>query len=418
MRRVLVICVALALLLCGCGQKREYKEILAFPVYGQSHALAESAERVSDNNELQSYGGRILTQNLDTKFGYFADTWLKQRIKRLIGYKKRSFEISSYGMAEYMIDNDMIDKGSAICIFPGGRGATQIDGLEKGSQPYHKFLKEIKCAYKKASKQGVKFRVPAVCWMQGESDITNGGGATYKAKLLVLRSDMSNDIKKITGQKEEVKFICYQANCITLAKTFNNYSFSMHEMEVPQSQLELVINDNNFIPSGPLYPYNYVDNYIHLDGVSQKRFGAIAALAAQRLLRGEAEDVSLYPSSCNACNDTVIRIAFKVPAAPLVFDTIAISKVDNYGFSVLNKSGVDILRRVQLEPESVILYCNDKVSGTQVRYAVNGEKMKSGRIFGPRGNLRDSQGNSYSINIKGKIYSLPNWCWQFILPVR
>ena len=47
MRRVLVICVALALLLCGCGQKREYKEILAFPVYGQSHALAESAERVS-----------------------------------------------------------------------------------------------------------------------------------------------------------------------------------------------------------------------------------------------------------------------------------------------------------------------------------------------------------------------------------
>src|SRR5574344_1881522 len=73
MRRVLVICVALALLLCGCGQKREDKEILAFPVYGQSHALAESAERVSDNNELQSYGGRILTQNLDTKFGYFAD---------------------------------------------------------------------------------------------------------------------------------------------------------------------------------------------------------------------------------------------------------------------------------------------------------------------------------------------------------
>src|SRR5574344_2198367 len=171
MRQLLLLPISVVFLLSGCSQKIEYKEILAFPVYGQSLALAEEAERISDNKELQSYGGRILTQNLDTDFGYFADTWLKQRIKRLIGYKKRSFELSSYGMAEYMIDNDMIEKGQALCIFPGGRGATAINGLVKGTQPYNKFMSEIKTAYDRASKRGVVFRVPAVCYMHGETDI-------------------------------------------------------------------------------------------------------------------------------------------------------------------------------------------------------------------------------------------------------
>src|SRR5574344_2510 len=418
MRQLLLLPISVVFLLSGCSQKIEYKEILAFPVYGQSLALAEEAERISDNKELQSYGGRILTQNLDTDFGYFADTWLKQRIKRLIGYKKRYFELSSYGMAEYMIDNDMIEKGQALCICPGGRGATAINGLVKGTQPYNKFMSEIKTAYDRASKRGVVFRVPAVCYMPGETDITDGSGAAYKTTLSKLRQDMSNDIRKITGQREEVKFICDQVNCITLSKNYDSTSFLLRALEVPQAQLDLVVNDTNFIPSGPLYPYSYVDQYVHMDGLSQKRFGALSALSAQRLLHGEPRKSFLYPDSYSVDNDTIVQVFFNVPFPPLSIDTLSVRKVKNYGFSVVNESGSDILDKVQLTPESVLLYCNGSVHGTSVRYAVNGQTMKSGNVLGSRGNLRDSQGDKYNIKIKGKIYTLPNWCYQFALLVK
>ena len=44
--------------------------------------------------------------------------------------------------------------------------------------------------------------------------------------------------------------------------------------------------------------------------------------------------------------------------------------------------------------------------------------MKSGRIHGPRGNLRDSQGDSLSITIQGKDYPIHNWCYQFDIHIQ
>jgi hypothetical protein len=48
-----------------------------------------------------------------------------------------------------------------------------------------------------------------------------------------------------------------------------------------------------------------------------------------------------------------------------------------------------------------------------VRYAINGERKKSGNKVGPRGNLRDSQGNEEKAIILGKKYPLHNWGYQF-----
>ena len=39
--------------------------------------------------------------------------------------------------------------------------------------------------------------------------------------------------------------------------------------------------------------------------------------------------------------------------------------------------------------------------------------MKSGNIHGPRGNIRDSQGDKLKTVIKGKEYGLSNWAYQF-----
>jgi len=40
---------------------------------------------------------------------------------------------------------------------------------------------------------------------------------------------------------------------------------------------------------------------------------------------------------------------------------------------------------------TIVLYCNKNVeSGLKVRYGMNGDVWKSGRLHGPRGNICDS----------------------------
>ena len=44
--------------------------------------------------------------------------------------------------------------------------------------------------------------------------------------------------------------------------------------------------------------------------------------------------------------------------------------------------------------------------------------VKSGRLYGPRGNLRDSQGDSIKITIQNETYPIHNWCYQFDMPIE
>ena len=79
-----------------------HKVVICIPVYGQSYALGEEAIRITDFDSLRiKYDDRIVTQHLDYVYGYFDPTSrMKQYVKRLLHYDKRSFELSIYGMAE------------------------------------------------------------------------------------------------------------------------------------------------------------------------------------------------------------------------------------------------------------------------------------------------------------------------------
>ena len=95
------------LLLCSCVKKIESnKVVICIPVYGQSLALGEEAQRVTDLDSLSNYAnGRIVTESLNHDFGYFGNDNIKKNIKKLIGYKKRAFELSIYNMARILSDN-------------------------------------------------------------------------------------------------------------------------------------------------------------------------------------------------------------------------------------------------------------------------------------------------------------------------
>lgn len=394
-------------LLSSCMERTEgNKVVLCFPVYGQSLALGEEAERITDFDSLSIYAdGRIVTEHLNHSFGYFESNSIKAFAKKVVGYRKRAFELSVYNMAKILADH--IGSDTLICIFPGGQGATVIANLSKGTAPYTKFIDDISTAYNEAHSRGWTFCIPAICWMQGESDIVDYPHTDYQQMLRKIWSDMNADILSITHQQDSIPFICYQPNALSRASHFHADSYQCPETQVPQAFVNLLRDDQWFWASGPTYPYSCVDDKIHIDAQGQQAIGALAAQSVLDILRKERRQAGLIPTAIKTEGNSV-TIHFNIPNPPLSFDTLQVSKAHHYGFSIICKDNRDIVDTVMIahnattDTDVIKIQCSESPVDCFVRYAVNGSPMKSGRLHGPRGNLRDQK----------------HWCYQFNLPCR
>ena len=395
-----IILLIASVLLTACQKDYDHKTVLCIPVYGQSLALGEEAERMTDFDSLAVYAdGRIVTEDLDHSFGYFENDNFKHWIKKTAGYQKRAYELSVYKMAQVLTDK--IGEDTLICIFPGGQGATAIANLSKGTLPYQRFIENIQSAYETAQERGWDFIIPAICWMQGESDIVDYPSTIYHDMLTQIWKDMNDDILQITQQKDSIPFICYQANSLTRAEKFKANSYVCRETEVPQTFVNLLRDNNHFWASGPTYPYTCVNEKIHIDAQGQQAVGELAARSVIGILRGAERFRGLIPTQAETDKDTVI-IHFNTSSI-LALDTIQVRKAEHYGFSVINKENINIIQEVVLDSSSVKLTCSEPPIDCRIRYAVNGDYMKSGNQHGPRGNLRDTEGN---------------WCYQFDLHIK
>ena len=120
-------------------------------------------------------------------------------------------------------------------------------------------------------------------------------------------------------------------------------------------------------------------------------------LAALDILHHRKQIRALLPLGLTSQDNEVI-VHLNVPTPPLCLDTLTVKKVTHYGFSVITPDNRDIAERIIIEGENIHILCTENPVNVKVRYAVNGEPMKSGRIHGPRGNLCDAAGH---------------WCYQF-----
>ena len=384
----------------GCHKDYGHKVVVCIPVYGQSYALGEEAKRITNFDSLRiKYNGRIVTEKLDYTFGFFDhSSQFKQWIKRILHYDRKAFELSVYSMAEVLAQN--LGEDTLICIFPGGHGMNTIEELMKPVDPYNKFIEEIATAYKKSQERGWDFIVPAVCWMQGESDIVEYPKYDYKEYFHRMYHDLNSDIKNVTHQKNDIRIISYQCSTITKGKKYKPCNFEGIEGRAPTAQMELVRDDSLIWASGPTYPYDFVNESLHIDAAGQISIGKLAAKSALGILRNEERIVGLLPLSCDV-NGNEIRIRYHVPCPPLCFDTINVMKADHYGFNVIRKDNVDIVSRVTISQDTLVVQCLESPIGCKLRYGVNGIYWLGGRNQGARGNLRDSQ------------VSLPNWGYIF-----
>ena len=377
-----------------------HKVVVCIPVYGQSYALGEEAARLTDFDSLRiKYNGRIVTEQLDYTFGYFDhSSQFKQWIKRILHYDKKAFELSVYSMAEELASQ--LGEDTIICVFPGGHGMNTIKQLMKPVEPYNKFIKEIATAYKKTKERGWDFIVPAVCWMQGESDIVEYPDYDYKEYFHRMYNDLNTDIKQVTHQLEDIRIICYQSSTITKGLRYKANNYDAVEPQTPTDQMELIRDDTLVWASGPTYPYDFVNQSLHIDAVGQQTIGKLAAKSALRIIRKQKKIIGLVPTAYHIEGND-IRIDFNVPCPPLCFDTIQVKKIANFGFNLIRRDGTDIISDVLIDNNSVVIRCVESPKDCKLRYGINGEFLKGGRNHGPRGNLRDSEKD------------VPNWCLIF-----
>ena len=330
-----------------------HKVVLCIPVYGQSLALGEEAERITDFDSLRiNYDGRIVNEHLNYKFGGYAEQRWRRTVKRFFGIHKRSFELSVYRMAEELVTK--VGEDTIICIFPGGMGESPIHNLTKQATLYPRFVYDINEAYMQAKRRGWDFYVPAICWMQGESDIREYTKENYKETLKQLHSDLNRAVKVITHQKEDVHLICYQSNAVSIADEFNPLDYDCIEMKPSQAIVDFINEDSLFDASGPTYPYNFMREYLHIDAIGQQYIGYLDAITVMNIIRGNNKTYGLIPQSVTTeDNDVVVK--FHVPCPPLVLDTINVKYADHFGFSVINKDGEDLLSTIRPKTKFYIL---------------------------------------------------------------
>ena len=397
---VLIFCLGFCIYKSRQNKRYGNRVVICVPVYGQSYALGEEAIRITNFDSLNlNHDGRIVTENLDHRYGYFDYSDLRIITRRVLGIHNKSFELSVYSMAESLTNN--LGEDTLICIFPGGQGLTDIANMSKGTIPYFRFLKNIAKAYSEAKKRNWELYIPAICWMQGESDIADYPNTNYKELLCKFSRDINRDVKSITHQNNDVKIVCYQTSTLTKGNRYKENNYYGTEVLPSEAQMELIRDDSLFWASGPTYPYSFVNEALHIDANSQRKHGLITAKSVLGIIRNESKFKGVIPINKSIKTNKII-LTFNVPTSPLVFDTIHVRKANNMGFNVIKKDGKDIISDIQLLNDTIIITCTESPINCKVRYGVNGEYMKSGWRVGPRGNLRDSSKD-------------PNWCYFFEL---
>lgn len=299
-----------------------------------------------------------------------------------------------------------------------GHGGRRIDQLNRGTVLWDQMLDQITAAKAIANAEGRSCSVWALAWGQGENDYalnpyTGVDWTTleYYTLFRQLVGDFAEDAADITGQLFQPVTVCYQ--------TAAHRRFSRDHNSIAIAQWRVARDDPRVTLACPMYaiPTNW-DN-LHLTGDSSIQLGRYEARALARTAQHQVAWKPLWPTLI-LWQGRVIDITFNVPDGALVFDTTLVSAASNMGFDVWS-NGVPVTGAIQ-SVEIVgrdrvrIRLQNDMPLGSTLTYARGrpGDPETAGPASGPRGNLRDTEGDSDNyVDSSGARRYMHNWCVAF-----
>lgn len=294
-----------------------------------------------------------------------------------------------------------------------GIGGVSIKALKKGTSPFLNILDDLKKGKQFAEEQGKTFSMPAFLWTQGETDqVTKQTKDWYKTEMKTLISDLNQEAKSITGQKNDLLCFGYQVSSHLAYFPQNNSSYPT----IALAQLELALEpDSGYIMTTPMYHFDYSDK-VHLPAPMSKLYGAHIGYVMKKVLVDGVKWKPVHPVSHTiqpSGAEWIINLTFSAPHAPLTIDTQTVTDPGNAGFSVADAKGTPInIKAISLvKPSTVKISVEADPTDGSVGYGLNvtGDRV-SGPKTGARGCLRDSQGDEIKVKIEDKTYRLDNWC--------
>lgn len=294
---------------------------------------------------------------------------------------------------------DGIDPASHVILAStAGHGGYRIDQLESGTAWWAVFQNHVSEAYA----LDTNYACHALCWLQGENDISVSNYATYRAKLEALQADAETYVKSVNGQTSPVFLLTYQLSW--------GIATSSH---VADAQLNLAQNNDKVFLVTPTYHLPYAGDNVHLTAVGYKWIGAYFGRAYKALVHDNVQPRWLNPVSATR-RGAVIRVRFDVPYRPLRLDTDTLAATTDFGFRVTDGGVTASISSVEVDGDDVVITLAAVPSGAvEVRYAL--DYLGSGLTLtgGRSGNLRDSAPET--ITISGTEYPLYNVAPHFRL---
>lgn len=330
------------------------------------------------------------------------------------GEKAETPASGTLNMAMQLIEQENLQNHASLpyrfAASAPGEGSMDIATLSPPGIYYTRLLRDIREGKRLADAQGKTYGVGAITWTQGEADDADRTSIpAYVAKLRALRSDVDRDAKALTGQTQNVEMITYQlASHRRFGERYPHIALALLQASHEDPHIHLAV---------PMYLFRYVDG-VHIDNRSTEWMGAYYGLVLKRILIDRATWKPLEPLDWRREGATAV-LRFNVPAPPLEWDTTQVAGNTDYGFSLRLPSG-DLLpiRSVAITgANEVSITARSAIpAGTHVEYAFNGAGVAGSR-YGPRGNLRDSQGDAIRFNDGRQTMRLDNWCVIFDVQV-
>jgi hypothetical protein len=301
-----------------------------------------------------------------------------------------------------------------------GVGGRDLAKLLPGAEPalFDRFRACVRTARTAAAAQGWRYRLAAVLFLQGESDVAGFGASDRAAYAGLLH-------RLIDGACREAASFQPDAPWVLFYQTGGAYAHDA--MGVPQAQLDVALGRTRATMAAPDYPYP-CNEHGHLDGNGYRWLGQQFGKVLHRILSEGISWRPLHPLAAN-WDGAAVRVRFHVPVPPLVwglpFVGFARREIAGRGFGLIDAVGEMPLADVALDgPDAVRLVpARPPVRGVlTVRYA---DRPRLGR-----GCLHDSDttpcsdvfvghapGARYApadaAVLGGRPYSLANWCVGF-----
>lgn len=261
-------------------------------------------------------------------------------------------------------------------------------------------------AFNLCQSKGLTYGLPLMGWVQGEEDNKPGNNVTiqqYKDRLQNLIGLVDAHLKTLDSN------LALNGVITTQLCSFKTSGRTEPHIELAIYQAAIAANTNVYLAC-PLYIFDYKDGY-HIDGPSSKWMGAYIGLVHKRVLVDGQDWKPVHPIS-HVKQGAILEVKFHVPVQPLVFDTSHIALNTNYGFSLVDSSNnaITISSVSTTQGDAVkIIAATPIPAGSKLRYAWS-PSTSPNRTTGPRGNLRDSQGNDLIFDPTGINKPMHNWC--------